>query len=775
MRASDRWVVGLSLGYAAFLVFGSLVPLNWQAQPWGQAWQAFLAMPGPAWRSDERVDVAVNFLLMVPLAFGVTYSVRASSSMVFRLAALTLAWPLLAAFSVALEFTQIFFPPRDPSWTDVAAQWAGSAFGIAAYGLAGRRFRGLLEGLAGHHPARARSQRWLVIYLALLLAFSVMPLDLSLSPVELYRKWRDGRIILLPFGAAWPGAWQFVYDLATDIALWVPVGLLWRIDGWGRSLGAVVARGLLAAALVECAQLMVLSRVSDVTDVFLAGLGLALGALLPRAMRNWAAWTPQRQARWLAGAWCTWLAAVVLVMWAPFDFSLAHASRDQAQDAFTRMPFQTYFFRGEFHALNEIVRKLLVFLPGGLLMGAWSLRLRVAPSAAVPMMGMALLALGFELGQLFVPSKVADATDAALSMLGAWTGWRIARSLGPVGAGALTSLAMLPPPRPTSVARPAPPRHAAPRRGAQFLVLGALAVVLWLGSQLPGLPYNVAKLMPPGIGGALAAAGLAFALWWMLAAPLWFLAPHRARWRLAFPVLTVLHALVTMAVLYASVPLAMIHKIIGYPVLGWVGPWEEVGRYVALHCSAMFPVLGGALLVRTLQLPAAAADFVYWVCVMLVLFWPLHWVVVDQAGTDNLVELMRDGGSWVASAALGTGFLLLAVAGSAAGAALAPGRRLPMLMLGAAALALAPALFSAGLEPLLVKYGRAFSALQFIVSAGRDSYAVGPELQMRAALALGLAVLAVAALQASQWRALAAVDAAERARRYTAPGARPAA
>jgi hypothetical protein len=281
--------------------------------------------------------------------------------------------------------------------------------------------------------------------------------------------------------------------------------------------------------------------------------------------------------------------------------------------------------------------------------------------------------------------------------------------------------------------------------------------------------------MPPGAAGAVAAAGLAVAVWWMLAAPLWLLMPHRTAWRLAFPLLSVVHALLTFFALRATVPLQMIHKIIGNPVLGWGGPWEDVARYVALHCSVMFPIFGAALLVRTLQRPAALVDLVYWVCTMLLLFWPLHWVVVDQAGTDNLVELMRGGGSLAASAALGAGVLLVVVAGSAAGAALAPGRRLPMLVLAAAALTLAPVLFAAGLEPVLVKYGRAFSALQFIVSAGRDSYAVGAELQLRAALALSLVVLTVAAMQAPQWRALAAADVSGVLRRRTGPGALPAA
>jgi glycopeptide antibiotics resistance protein len=760
------WVVAAALVYGAFFVYGSLVPLRWSPHTLAAAWQGFLALPGPQWRGEDRVDVAVNFLLTVPLAFALTHLALSLPRRPLRLAGVLLVWPGMALLSVAVEFAQVFFPPRDPSWTDVAAQWAGAAAGMAAYAAAGARFRALLDGLAAHHPAQARIRRWLGIYLGLLLAFGLMPLDLTLSPVEIYRKWRGGGVILLPFGAPWPGTWQFVYDFLTDIALWVPVGLLWRIDGQGRRYSAVIWRGLAAAALLECAQLLVLSRVSDVTDVLLAGVGVAIGAALPGWLRGRAVWHAARQRRWLAGGWWIWLAVAVLLLWSPFDFSLDRFSLGRTVAAFTRLPFQTYFFRGEFYALNEIVRKLMVFLPGGLLLGAWVTRRPGAQASALWLAGMWMLALVLEVGQLFLPSKVADLTDAVLGGLGAWAGWRIARSLELLAQEAVQVVAAVAePPRAVSAS---PSRPAL--RGQAFWLLGGLALLFWLAGRLPGLPYNVAKLIPAGVGGALSAMGLAFALWWMLAAPLWLLQPERRAWRLMFPLLLAVHGLVAFAVLRATVPLAMLYKIIGDPVLGWGGAWEDIGRYLALHASVMLPLFGAALLVRTVQRPAAVTDLLLWCFVMLLLYWPLHWVVVEQAGTDNLVELMRGGGSLATSAALGAGWGLVALAGSALGAATAPRRRGVLLGLAATAMMLAPCLFAAGLEPMLVKYGRAFSALQFIVSAGRDHYATGAALTLRAALALAVLVLSVATLQALAWRALAAADATRTPRK-----ARPAA
>lgn len=757
-------VAGLTLGYLVFFVYGSLVPLHYTPHPFAQAWADFLAAPGAAWRDEERVDVAVNFLLTVPLAFGLAQLATTWRAAWARVSAWLLIWPAVALLSVGVEFVQSFFPPRDPSWTDVAAQWGGAVAGMALYGLAGRRFRALLAGLAQRSPAPSRARLWLGVYLALMLAFSVMPLDLSISPVELYRKWRDGRVVLLPFGSPWPGLWQFLYDFATDILLWVPVGLLWRIDGQGRSVRAVVLRTVLAAACVEGAQLLVLSRVTDVTDVLMAAVGGALGAGLPHRLRGWRAMDTQRRDRWLARGWWLWLTIAVAVLWLPFDVSTAGASLDAAAQAFTRMPFQTYFETGEFHALNEILRKLLVFLPGGLLLGA-------RRSQRGPGLGtMWLLAFALEVGQLFLPSKVADLTDAVLGCAGAWLGWRIARSFD--GLAGPSAAAKTPPPAPKPAApAPAVPETAAPPplkpppRGLQAGLVAALALLFWLAGHTPGLPYNLAKLFPPGFGGVLSAAGLAFTVWWLLAAPLWLLQPQRRLWRLLFPLPVLGHALVSFAVVRATLPLVMLYKVIGNPTLGWDGPWEDIGRFVALHACVLLPLLGAALLVRTVQRPRTGTDLLYWVLVMLVLFWPLHWVVVERAGTDNLVELMRGGGSLGASLALGSAWLLVAAAGGALAAALAPRRRRPLLVLAVVALALAPLLFAAGLEPMLVKYERTFSALQFIVSAARDRYATGAELALRAAFALAAMVSSVAVLQAAPWRALAAADPVKPARR----------
>jgi hypothetical protein len=295
----------------------------------------------------------------------------------------------------------------------------------------------------------------------------------------------------------------------------------------------------------------------------------------------------------------------------------------------------------------------------------------------------------------------------------------------------------------------------------------ALALLLWLLARVPGVPYNVVKLMPASGAGVVSALGVAAALAWMLAAPSWLLPARRRRWRLAFPLLLIGHGLLAFLVLHLSAPPAMLYKVIGTPVLGWgaASVLEDAGRYVALHAAFMMPLLGAMALVRLVTAPHTLADLLWWAAWALLLFVPVHGVVVAGAGTDNLVELMRGGGGVGASLALAAGWGALATAGTALAAALAAGaapagaprpwRRGPLLVLGVLAGLAAPALLAAGLEPSLFKYGQLFSAAQFLLSAGRDAYVQGPELVLRAAVALAGAVALVALLQWPGWRALA--------------------
>jgi hypothetical protein len=160
------------------------------------------------------------------------------------------------------------------------------------------------------------------VYLAGVLVYNVLPLDLTISLVEIFHQWRDGKVNLIPFGRLPDDAAYALYEIATDALIWMPLALLWRLDGtrtvwrvWGMTLGTAV--------MLEVMQLFVYSRVSDVTDLFTAAAGAALGGWVGGRLAACKAPTSQAPlwSVWLPFALAAgWMAVLLFVFWFPFDF-----------------------------------------------------------------------------------------------------------------------------------------------------------------------------------------------------------------------------------------------------------------------------------------------------------------------------------------------------------------------------------------------------------------------------------------------------------------------
>jgi hypothetical protein len=182
-----------------------------------------------------------------------------------------------------------------------------------------------------------------------------------------------------------------------------------------------------------------------------------------------------------------------------------------------------------------------------------------------------------------------------------------------------------------------------------LLAVAMLAVLIGVVGALPAVPYNVRELIAPGLAGWGAALGLALAAYGIANAPFVIVAFLRDARFMLFPLTLAGHALVTWAILRSSVPVESLHDILGTPVRGWPWEWELIGRYLALHMAGMLPILGAALLVCAILRPVLLNHFLICLIGGVMLAWPLHLVVVDRAATDNLTELMRDGGSLLSS------------------------------------------------------------------------------------------------------------------------------
>lgn len=431
-----------ALGYTAFVVYGSLVPLQFRALPWDEAVARFAAIPFLRLGIGSRADWVANLLLFVPLTYLWMGALAAGGGRVRGALAALAVVPAATALSVGIEFTQLFFPPRTVSQNDLFAETLGGVIGVLAWWGTGARFVDWLASWQQSHARAALAERLAWTYLAGILAYNVLPLDLTLSVVEIFHKFQEGKLNLVPFGRLPEDAAYALYEVATDALVWLPLALLWRLDGtrsawraWGLTMATAVA--------LEALQLFVYSRISDVTDLFTAAAGAAAGtALGGRLAARGALTSPSRAAvhvgnsgarMWLPlGLAVGWLIVLMVVFWYPFDFRTDGAFIKGRLGFVHRVPFEVYYFGTEYRAVTEVLHKTLFFAPLGALL-AWLVAglpyLWRGPANVLAAVLVVLFALGIELGQVLLPDKIPDTTDVLLESLGGIAGLVLVRLL----------------------------------------------------------------------------------------------------------------------------------------------------------------------------------------------------------------------------------------------------------------------------------------------------------------------------------------------------------
>ncbi|MFO7635340.1 MAG: VanZ family protein [Caldilinea sp.] len=431
METSDNprrlmWLAALV--YSAFVIYGSLVPLEFRAIPWDEAVARFGAIPFLKLGIGSRADWVANLLLFIPLTYLWMGALAAGSGPIRTMLGTLVLIPVATALSLGIEFTQLFFPQRTVSQNDIFAETLGGIIGVALWWGTGRRFVDWLKSWQQTHARAALAERFAWVYLAGLLFYNVLPLDLTISVVEIFHKFQEGKLNLIPFGRLPADPAYAVYEIATDALIWVPLALLWRLDGT-RSACRVWGMTMAAAVGLEAMQLFVYSRVSDVTDVFTAIFGAMAGVYAGgRFVRR-------GQATNHAPAWPTllpaalavaWVAALLAVFWYPYDFrSDGSFLRERLHGFLGRVPFESYYFGTEFRAITSLLHKVLFFMPLGVLLGwwvkalPWSWRGYASFLSLALIVGTSLIAVA---GRLAQPGKHPDSVDIVLQTLGGVAG-----------------------------------------------------------------------------------------------------------------------------------------------------------------------------------------------------------------------------------------------------------------------------------------------------------------------------------------------------------------
>jgi glycopeptide antibiotics resistance protein len=440
-QAPPRWPLGLlALAYLLFAVYGSLVPLDYTPIPWDEAVARFREIPFLRLGIGSRADWVANLLLFIPLTFlwlGWLWPRSAAA----RVAVSVLVWVASVALCVGIEFTQLHFPPRTVSQNDILAESIGGLIGIALWWWKGPALWAWVDRWREARGVTSVAEYLLWVYLAGVFLYAVLPLDLTISPVEIYHKWQDGGVNLIPFAYPVEGPVELIYATAVDAVLWVPVSLLWVVSG-RRSPARAFWWALGAAALLELLQFFVYSRVSDITDLITAaigaGVGAAIGARLPRTLveagdpgeetggvpragkTNWLLWS-------LLGS-LVWIGVLCAVFWYPFEIDADRNLLRERLPLLTSVPFRNYYYGTEFRAITELFHKLLFPAPLGALLAVARLQIRrFSPWRGVftlfALVLILLVPLGLEIGQLAMPAKHPDSTDWFLMVLGGAAGF----------------------------------------------------------------------------------------------------------------------------------------------------------------------------------------------------------------------------------------------------------------------------------------------------------------------------------------------------------------
>jgi VanZ family protein len=402
---------GLSLSWLAYLffvVYGSLVPLDFKPLPFDAAVVRFEHIRWLEIGVQGRADWVANAVLYLPLGF-MSARLFGGHAGRARLSGWTRALAFCIAVAFGVEFAQLFFPPRTVSQNDLLAEAIGSAIGVVLAPLlqpwVARIRRGWVAG------GSRLGVRLLEVYAVGYVALAFFPYDLLLSWQELQGKVETGNWGWLL--AAHPRGLLFsLLLLLVEVVLTMPFGVLLalrRRAGKPAWIDAALV-GLLLGLLVEGGQFFFETGVSQGLSVLTRVVGVVAGALMWPRLVSLGVDGMRRVVRrcssaillaylpvlafvngWSRGAWRGPAAAAVA--WAEVRL----------------LPFYYHYYTSEAKALYSLGSVVLMYLPVAAI--GWAYRLRGSVTAAVA----GSLAFGIEASKVFIAGEHPDPTNVLIA------------------------------------------------------------------------------------------------------------------------------------------------------------------------------------------------------------------------------------------------------------------------------------------------------------------------------------------------------------------------
>jgi VanZ family protein len=474
--------------YAAFVVYGSLVPLDYHPRPLQGAWLAFQRIPYLRLGVASRADWVANILLYVPLAFlgsaTVATSVRTASGRLLGITFVVIACVLLA---FGVEFAQLFFPPRTVSQNDLIAETIGTLLGAGIWLLFGRRLLALSQRLSwgGAHSWRALAALYGIGYLA----YSLFPFDFLVTAAEWRAKLaQTGHLGWLLAGSC-GGAVNCSVKLGAEVMLAAPLGALLGLAFPRIGFRFAFLLGCTLGFAIELMQMALASGISQGFSILTRGLGMAWGVALQHRFRvEWLTRHARLLRRALVFTFPFYVALLALLNGFAGKLDPLWVARQKLAE--TRfLPFYYHYFTSETVALANLLGQGGTYaVIGGAFWLAEPVRRRGGLAGSLAF----VIAFAVEALKLFLPGKKPDPTNLLIAFAAAF----IANTL----LGLLTGSGAPPP-----AAAPGP-SMAVPRNVRRWVFAGVATIAMILGGSLMvATPYTERPVdestmpqLPPG-------------------------------------------------------------------------------------------------------------------------------------------------------------------------------------------------------------------------------------------------------------------------------------
>jgi VanZ family protein len=400
--------------YLLFVIYSSLLPLDFHPYPLASAWYQFAMIEYVPLRPEYRADWIANIALYIPFAYltCLTFGRKRGASRLLTSVSAVLACGIVA---VAIEFLQQFFPPRTVSQNDIVAELLGAALGSASWLVGQPKLQHVWTRVRGGGMPAIKAA--LVFYLVAYVTVSLFPYDLLLSSEEFASKLAADQG---PTAHRCTESSICVASLLAELLAVIPIGVLFGMLQRRtaiRTYGSAFCLGAVLGIVIESSKLVMFSGIAEASSVLTRAFGI-VGGVLGYRCRYWIAGTRRYPVLVLSTAMFCY---IIVVVWANGLFTSLWLGTRRATAAFAAihwLPFYYHYYTTESAALANILMVTAVYAPIGtafwLVYGEEARAPRRVGLYAAGICA-ALMAALIETGKLFFAVDASDPTNVLIA------------------------------------------------------------------------------------------------------------------------------------------------------------------------------------------------------------------------------------------------------------------------------------------------------------------------------------------------------------------------